>query len=120
LYRPLFFDAPGVLGLIVSFENVFYLLITLRLLSLKGIGFLLRSNFLVKTAFVSFLTVTIALAQIAGNLGLAMRQKSQVMILFLFVIVSFLDTEKLIEYRLAMRRQARKLRLSKIQKEKTA
>ena len=30
LYRPLFFDAPGLLGLIVSFENVFYLLITLR------------------------------------------------------------------------------------------
>jgi len=119
LYRPLFFDAPGVLGLIVSFENVFYLFITLKLLSLRGVGYLIRSNFRVKTAFVSFLTVTIALAQIAGNLGLAMRQKSQVMILFLFVIISFLDNEKLIKYRHAMWQQARRQRLSKLQKEET-
>ena len=119
LYRPLFFDAPGVLGLIVSFENLFYLVITLRLLSLKGVGYLIRSNFKVKTAFFSFLTVTIALAQIAGNLGLAMRQKSQVMIFFLFVIISFLDNEKLIKYRQAMWQQARRQRLSKLQEEKS-
>ena len=75
LYRPLFFDAPGVLGIIVSFENAFYLLLTLRILTLKGIKFMITGNFLVKTALFSFLTVTIALAQIAGNMGLAMQAK---------------------------------------------
>jgi hypothetical protein len=119
LYRPLFFDAPGLLGLIVSFENVFYVLISLKLLNLAAVRFLITSNFLIKTALFSFLTITIALAQIAGNLGLAMRQKSQVMILFLFVVISFLDNQKLIEYRQAMWRQARKLRLSNLQKEKS-
>ncbi len=96
LYRPLFFDAPGALGIIVSFENVFYLLISLKLIgNLKGLKFLVTGNFLAKTAFLSFITISIALAQISGNLGLAMRQKSQVMILVLFVVMAFLDEEKL-------------------------
>ncbi len=118
LYRPLFVDAPGLLGLIVSFENLFYLLITLRIFNLKGINFLITSNFLVKTAFFSFLTVAIALAQISGNLGLAIRQKSQVMILFLFVIISFLDKQKLAVYQQAMWQRIRKARTAGLQKEK--
>jgi hypothetical protein len=120
LYRPLFFDAPGILGLIVSVENVFYVLFTLRILNIKGIRYLITSNFLVKTALFSFLTVTIALAQISGNLGLAIRQKSQVMILFMFVIVSFLDKEKMIAYQRSIQLQARRLRLAALRKEKTA
>lgn len=119
LYRPLFFDAPGMLGLIVSFENVFYLLITLKIFNLKGFRFMITSNFLVKTAFFSFLTVTVALAQISGNLGLAIRQKSQVMILFLFVIISFLDKQKLVAYQQAMFQRARRAKLARLQKERT-
>ena len=98
LFRPLFFDAPGLLGLVVSVENLFYLLFSLRLFSLSGLRYLLFSNFLIKTAFFSFLTVSIALAQISGNLGLAMRQKSQVMMLFMFFILSFLDQNKYVAY----------------------
>ena len=105
-------------GMAVSFENVFYLLITLKIFNLKGLRFLITSNFLVKTAFFSFLTVTIALAQIAGNLGLAMRQKSQVMILFLFVIICFLDKQKLTAYQHAMLQRMRKTKLSRLEKEK--
>jgi hypothetical protein len=114
----LFFDAPGVLGLIVSFENAFYILITLKLLNFAAIRFLITSNFIIKTAFFSFLTVSIALAQISGNLGLAIRQKSQVMILFLFVIISFLDKQKLAVYEQAMRQRMRKGRAADLQREK--
>jgi len=99
LYRPLFFDAPGLLGIIVSFENVFLLLVTIYFLYKGGIWYIIRSDFLVKTAFFSFITVSIALAQISGNLGIAIRQKSQVMLLFLFVIVQFLDEKKLSQFR---------------------
>jgi len=113
LYRPLFVDAPGALGIIVSFENVFYLAITIKMLtSLKGLRYLITGSFLSKSAFFSFLTVSIALAQISGNLGLAMRQKSQVMILFMFVIISFMDDEKMKEWRLA---NERKKRLAQLQ-----
>jgi hypothetical protein len=107
LYRPLFFDAPGVLGIIVSFENVFYLLISLKMLSsASGWKYLFTGDNLTKSAFFSFLTVSIALAQISGNLGLAMRQKSQVMILFLFVIISFLDEKKFFQLKNRERRKA--------------
>lgn len=95
LYRPLFFDAPGVLGIIVSFENLFYLILTIMFFSKwSSFNFLITSNSLVKTAFVTFFTTSIALAQVSGNLGLAMRQKSQVIILMLFVILSYLDSVK--------------------------
>jgi hypothetical protein len=105
LYRPLFIDAPGLLGLIVSFENVFYLAVTLYIFNLSGIRFLITGNFLAKTAFFSFLTVSIALAQISGNLGLAIRQKSQVMMLFLFFILNYLDTKKMKVYKNNMLRR---------------
>ena len=118
LFRPLFIDAPGVLGLFVSFENVFYLVMTFRILNLRGIRFLITSNFLVKTGLFSFLTVALALAQISGNLGLAIRQKSQVMILFMFVIISFLDKQKLIAYQQAILQRMRKDRLANLTKEK--
>lgn len=98
LFRPLFFDAPGMLGFIVSFENVFLLAITLMFIFKGGIGYILKGDFLIKTAFLSFITVSIALAQISGNLGIAIRQKSQVMMLFLFVIISLLDDKKKKEY----------------------
>ena len=114
LYRPLFFDAPGMLGIFVSFENAIYLLITLLMFSkISAFRFLLSSNFLVKGAFLSFITISIALAQVSGNLGLAIRQKSQVMLLFFFVVVSFLDEQK---WRAWQRRQANRQRMLKIQK----
>lgn len=119
LYRPLFFDAPGLLGIIVSVENVFYLLLTLKLLTLKGIRFTITGNFLVKTALFSFLTVTVALAQISGNMGLAIRQKSQVIILFMFVIMSFLDAEKMKTYRTSVIQRMRRARFAKMKEERT-
>ena len=114
LYRPLFFDSPGLLGLIVSFENVFYLWMTLRLLSLRGIQFLVTGSFLVKAAFLSFITISIALAQVSGNLGLAMRQKSQVMILFMYVVIAFLDSEKMKAYQQSIRNLRRKARINEL------
>lgn len=93
-FRPLFVDAPGVLGIIVSFENVFYLFIFLKLFRWGFIDFFKQSDHVVKASFLTFLGVSFALAQISGNLGIAMRQKSQVMILMMFVILKFLDEQK--------------------------
>lgn len=121
VYRPLFFDSPNVLGLFSSLENVLYLLLTFELFRRKkGIRFLLKSDFLTKTAFFSFLTTAIALAQITGNLGLAMRQKSQVMILLLFVVVKFMYSEK--QHKLLLlrkRKELRAMRLKQLQAKQT-
>ncbi len=108
LFRPLFFDAPGMLGIIVSFENVFLLLVTLVFIFKGGIWYIIRGDFAVKTAFFSFITVSIALAQISGNLGIAIRQKSQVMMLFLFVIIQMYDDKKKQAFRARMRAAKRK------------
>lgn len=89
LYRPLFIDVPSAFGFFVSIENLFYLILTIQFFARGGLMFLIRGDFITKTAFLSFITVSIALAQISGNLGLAIRQKSQVMMLFMFVIAYY-------------------------------
>jgi hypothetical protein len=104
-FRPYFFDAPGALGYIVSFENLFYLIFFARLFTLKGFRYLFSADAITKTCLFTFLGVSFALAQISGNLGLAMRQKSQVMFLMLFVILKFMDNQKLLEWKRAIRRK---------------
>jgi hypothetical protein len=80
-YRPLFVDAPGVLGLIVSFENALYILFTIAIIR-YGIPNWKQWNGWFRISFFIFIFGSIALAQIAGNLGIAMRQKAQIMPLF--------------------------------------
>ena len=112
-FRPLFFDAPGILGWIVSFENLFYLIFSLNLFRPKGIAYIFSSDAIIKTCFLTFFGVSLALAQISGNLGLAMRQKSQVMILLMFVILRFLDEQKIVQLKRAASMKGRLQRTSK-------
>lgn len=93
-FRPLFVDAPGPVGLIVSFENLFYLILTVKLFQSGFIRFLRKSTSLVKTSAVLFLGTSYALAGALSNLGIIIRQKSMVMYFFLFIILSFLDYKK--------------------------
>lgn len=85
-YRPLFIDSPGVLGFIVSFENILYLFFTFQMIRYgpRSWG---KWNGLMRILFFIFLYGSISLAQIAGNLGIAMRQKAQIMPL-LFIVYS--------------------------------
>jgi hypothetical protein len=85
LYRPLFVDAPGIMGIISSFENVFILFLTIQFL-INFPLFWTGSTGFHKIAFFVFLLSAISLAQISGNLGLAIRQKSQIFPLLFFVI----------------------------------
>lgn len=115
-FRPLFFDAPGMLGIIVSFENLFYLVFFAQLLRPSGIRFLWSSDALEKTCLFTFIGVSFALAQITGNLGLALRQKSQVMILMLFVVLKFFDKQKLMNAKqLELRKQMQTRTRQKLQ-----
>ncbi|MFN5134961.1 MAG: hypothetical protein ACK5DG_06550 [Chitinophagaceae bacterium] len=84
LYRPLFLDAPGVLGIIVSFENLLYLIFTVQFIR-KGIPRWRDFSGFIRIGFFIFFYGAVSLAQIAGNLGIAMRQKAQIMPLFFIV-----------------------------------
>lgn len=111
-FRPLFIDSPGALGIIVSFENLFYLFLFFKIFRFDFVTFFSKSGPAVKAAFISFLGVSAALAQISANLGLAMRQKSQVMILILFVILKFMDERKAIQEKRITARNQLKERLT--------
>jgi hypothetical protein len=93
-FRPLFFDAPGVLGLIVSVENLIYLLLFVKILKKDFISFLKKSPVTVKMSLVVFFLSSFALTFVMSNLGIIMRQKSMVMYFMFFVIYYYLAHEK--------------------------
>ena len=92
-YRPLFVDAPGFLGIIVSFENTLYVLFTLAIIR-YGIPNWRKWNGWFRISFFIFIFGSIALAQIAGNLGIAMRQKAQIMPLFFILYCKAMSYKK--------------------------
>jgi hypothetical protein len=93
-FRPLFIDAPGPIGLIVSFENLFYLWLASSAFSVSFIKFMSKSSALVKTSAVAFLATSVALSGTLSNLGIIIRQKSMVMYFFLFILIMFMDYKK--------------------------
>ncbi len=98
LFRPLFFDAPGFLGFFTSLENLIYLIVITTVIKADFFKIIFKSSFFEKSMLFSFIFVTISLAQVSGNLGIALRQKSQVLFLLFFVIMYYLEKKQKIIY----------------------
>ncbi|MUP44945.1 hypothetical protein E0K83_04205 [Gramella sp. BOM4] len=93
-FRPLFFDAPGLFGIIVSIENLIYLLIFGKIFRLKFLKFLKSSPVHVKSSLALFLISSFAMTFIMSNLGIIIRQKSMIMYFMFFVVYYYLGQEK--------------------------
>ncbi|WP_309561444.1 hypothetical protein [Christiangramia sp. SM2212] len=93
-FRPLFFDAPGVLGIIVSLENLIYLLLFFKILKKGFLKFLKNSPVSVKMSLTTFFLASLAMSFVMSNLGIIIRQKSMVMYFLFFVIYYFLAQQK--------------------------
>lgn len=93
-FRPLFFDAPGILGLIVSTENLIYLLLFFKILHKNFYQFIKKSPIVVKMSLTVFLLSSLAMTFVMSNLGIIMRQKSMVMYFLFFVIYYYLAQKK--------------------------
>jgi hypothetical protein len=93
-FRPLFVDAPGAMGLVVSFENMVYLALAAKLFQKGFIKFLRKGSALLKTSAVTFLATSFALSNTMSNMGIIIRQKSMIMYFLFFVILMFLDYKK--------------------------
>lgn len=93
-FRPLFFDAPGILGVIVSIENLIYLLLFAKIFRLKFIKFIKVAPVNVKMSFVLFFLTSFAMTFVMSNLGIIIRQKSMIMYFLFFVIYYYLAHEK--------------------------
>ena len=89
-FRPLFFDGLGVLGFLASFENLFCLIMAFQI-----IKWLIKSwsgwNGYFKISLFAFLLGSVILAQITGNLGIALRQKAQLMPFFFILYLKALS-----------------------------
>lgn len=91
LFRPLFFDANGILGLFVSFENLFLLLI------FSAATFKLKStrSTLERFEITFFLLFSVAswfvLANTTANVGIAIRQKWMFLPMLLVLAFSYLS-----------------------------
>jgi hypothetical protein len=113
-FRPLFFDAPGILGLITSIENLMYLLLFVKILKKDFITFIKNSTVVVKMSLVVFFLSSFAMTFVMSNLGIIMRQKSMVMYFAFFVIYYYLAEkkyDKILRFRKLKR--ARELELKK-------
>jgi len=99
-FRPLFFDAPGILGVIVSIENLIYLLLFGKLFKKSFFGFLKSAPAHVKLSLVLFFTSSFAMTFVMSNLGIILRQKSMIMYFLFFVIYYFMAYEKDTVFRL--------------------
>ena len=93
-FRPLFYDAENLLGLVTSVENFLYLLLFFRLFKKDFIKFLKNSPALVKMSLVIFLLASFAMTFVMSNLGIIMRQKSMVMYFLFFIIYYYLAQKK--------------------------
>ena len=83
-YRPLFFDAPGLMGVLVSFENILLIIFSFSILKVVILKWKYFNGWFLICGF-TFLLGSFALAQVSGNLGIALRQKAQLMPLFYII-----------------------------------
>lgn len=96
-FRPLFIDAPNVLGLITSVENLMYLILFFKICRKDFIKFIRKSPALVKMSLVIFVSASFAMTFVMSNLGIIMRQKTMVMYFLFFVIYYYLAEKKYVK-----------------------
>ena len=113
-FRPIFFDAPSFIGIVVSFENLLYIFLTLKLVDRRFFAFIKSAPGLVKTSAVTFLATSFALSGTLSNLGIIIRQKSMVMYFLLFLILAFMDYKQ--NLRLSKKKVARRNPVTQFQR----
>ena len=96
-FRPLFFDAPSVLGVLASFENLIYLILFLKIIKKDFFQFIKKSPVSVKMSLTIFFATSFAMTFIVSNLGIIMRQKSMIMYYIFFVIYYYLAEKKYLD-----------------------
>lgn len=83
LFRPLFFDMQGLLGLIASFENLIFLIFTIKVLKNRPLRAFKLSGLPLKSIVMFFVLGSLTFPLILGNLGIILRQKTPFIIMFI-------------------------------------
>jgi len=93
-FRPLFIDSPNAIGLVVSMENALYIYMFSKIINKDFIKYIKVAPAMVKMSAVVFISISLSMTFVMSNLGIIIRQKSQIMYFMLFVIVAFMDWQK--------------------------
>ncbi len=93
-FRPLFIDSPNVIGLVVSMENALYIYMFSKIINKDFIKYMRIAPAMVKMSALVFISISLSMTFVMSNLGIIIRQKSQIMYFMLFVIVAFMDWQK--------------------------
>lgn len=93
-FRPLFIDSPNVIGLVVSMENALYIYMFSRIVNKDFLKYIRIAPAMVKMSAMVFISISLSMTYVMSNLGIIIRQKSQIMYFMLFVIVAFMDWQK--------------------------
>ena len=93
-FRPLFFDSPGLLGIISSAENLIYLLLFYKIFNLRFLAFIRKAPYMVKVSAITFILGSYGMTFVLTNLGIIMRQKTMIMYFGFFVIYYFIAEEQ--------------------------
>lgn len=95
-FRPLFFDAPGILGIIISIENFIYLLLFIKIIKFDFLTYLRESIIAVRMSMILFILTSFAMTFVMSNLGIIIRQKSMIMYFLFFVIYNYLANREML------------------------
>ena len=90
LYRPLFFDARNIMGFLVSIENLFLVLLSIKIIRNNPLESYRKAPFVIQ-GMVWFLIIgTLAFSQSLGNLGIMIRMRNMFLPgLLIFILWSF-------------------------------
>lgn len=88
LFRPLFYDAKGIIQIYTSFENLFFFILFLKFLFLFKMA-RLKKSYKIKVLFIYCLVFLLVNSYLIYNLGLVNRQKYMIFPVFLYILFFF-------------------------------
>jgi hypothetical protein len=90
-YRPLFFDAGNLFGLVISMENLFFVVLTLSVFRGRSLLELVRAPVFLKACFFILFATAYFMSSSLSNLGIIIRQKNMVMFMLMLVLLYLLN-----------------------------
>ncbi len=91
-YRPLFYDINNALAIVASFENLIYLLLSIKLFQFNPFKYFSASPLFIKAGLITVFASAIAFTGFLSNLGIILRMKNMVMFM-LVITISYLISE---------------------------
>lgn len=94
LFRPFFFDINGIPAVVASFENLFIVVLTVKVLKSKPVHAFKQAPLEIKAMFFFFVLGTLAFAPTLGNLGIMIRMRNMFLpgmfIFYMFVMSNYI------------------------------